>query len=186
MLSNHRTRREYDRAVTLAARPAPARSAGVSPAGPNRDGALVRLSGRRWTRRTAWIALVAGAVVALVGVLASIVTWNLHETDARRHARYDPVSATRVGNGEIMFVTHDGRVVRTREPTQHGEGNGLGPSVAVRYDPKDPQHVIVDANTIGRDITLGIVAIKLLVGGLVFAALGARRLRRRRAATDAR
>jgi hypothetical protein len=95
------------------------------------------------------------------------------------------LKATRVGNGEIMFVTHDGRVVRTREPTQHGEGNGLGPSVAVRYDPKDPQHVIVDANTIGRDITLGIVAIKLLVGGLVFAALGARRLRRR-AATDAR
>jgi hypothetical protein len=185
MLSNHRTRREYDRTVALAARPAPARSAAGSPAEPFPDGSLVRRSGRRWTRRTAWIALSAGAAVALLGVLASIVTWNLHETDARRHARYDPVSATRVGNGEIMFVTHDGRVVRTREPTQHGEGNGLGPSVAVRYDPKDPQHVIVDANTIGRDITLGIVAIKLLVGGLVFAALGARRLRRR-AATDAR
>jgi hypothetical protein len=185
MLSNHRTRREYDQAVALAARPVAARSAGVSPAEPFRDGGLVRLSGRRWTRRTAWIALAAGAVVALLGVLASIVTWNLHETDARRHARYDPVSATRVGNGEIMFVTQTGRVVRTREPTQHGEGNGLGPSVAVRYDPKDPQHVIVDANTIGRDITLGIVAIKLFVGGLVFAVLGARRLRRR-AATDAR
>jgi DnaJ-like protein/uncharacterized protein DUF3592 len=185
LLSNHRTRREYDHAVAVAARPVPARSGAEPAAGPNRDGALVRLSGQRWTRRTAWIALVAGTVVALLGVFASIVTWDLHETDARRHARYDPVSATRVGNGEIMFVTHDGRVVRTREPTQHGEGNGLGPTVAVRYDPNDPQHVIVDANTIGRDITLGIVAIKLLVGGLVFAVLGARRLRRR-AATDAR
>jgi hypothetical protein len=124
-------------------------------------------------------------VIAVLGVLASVVTWNLHESDARRHARFDPVSATRVANGEIMFVTHDGRVVRTREPTQHGEGNGLGPDVAVRYDPNDPQHVIVDANTIGRDITLGIVAIKLLVGGAVFAVLGARRLRRREL-TDAR
>jgi hypothetical protein len=180
VLSNHRTRREYDRTVEVAKRPVSGRGAGTAaPAtGPNRPGALVRLSGGRWTRRTAWVALVAGAVVAVLGMLASVVTWNLHQTDARRHARFEPVSATRVGNGEIMFVTHDGRVVRTREPTQHGEGNGLGPNVAVRYDPNDPRHVIVDANTIGRDITLGIVAIKLLVGGLVFVVLGARRLRR--------
>lgn len=180
MLSNHRTRREYDRNVAVAARPPGERLEGVRvAAGAYPDSAFVRLSGRRWTRRTAWIAFVAGVVCALLGVFASVVTWQLHQTDARRHARYDPVSATRVGNGEIMFVTRAGQVVRTREPTQHGEGNGLGPNVAVRYDPKDPQHVIVDANTIGRDITLAIVAIKLLVGGLVFAVLGARRLRRR-------
>jgi hypothetical protein len=186
MLSNHRTRREYDRNLATAARPASMRTtAGGSDTAANRGGAWDRLSSRRWTRRTAWIALVAGSLIALLGVLASVVTWNLHESDARRHARYEPVSARRVGNGEIMFVTKDGRVVRTQEPTQHGEGNGIGPAVAVRYDPNDPQHVIVDANTIGRDITLGIVAIKLLVGGLVFAVLGARRLRRR-AATGVR
>jgi hypothetical protein len=180
LLSNHRTRREYDRDIAVAARPTVAGAAAVIPSeASNREGARGLLSVRRWTRRTAWIALVAGSVVALLGVLASIVTWNLHESDARRHARYDPVTATRVGNDEIMFVTNDGKVVRTREPTQHGEGTGVGPTVAVRYDPNDPQHVIVDANTIGRDITLGIVAIKLLVGGLVFAVLGARRLRRR-------
>jgi len=185
VLSNHRTRREYDRSSAFVARPTPAHSADISPTGSNRDGGRLRLSGRRWTRRTAWIALVAGAVCSVLGVLASVVTWNLHETDARRHARYDPVSATRVGNGEIMFVTNDGRVVRTGEPTLHGEGNGLGRSVKVRYDPANPQHVIVDGNTIGRDITLAIVAIKLLVGGLVFVVLGARRLRTR-APTDAR
>jgi hypothetical protein len=185
VLSNHRTRREYDRNVAVASRPAAERISDVRASGSNRDGALGRLSGRGWTRRTAWIALVAGLACALLGVFASLVTWNLHESDARRHGRYDPVTATRVGNGEIMFVTNAGRVVRTREPTQHGEGNGVGPTVAVRYDPNDPQHVIVDANSIGRDITLGIVAIKLLVGGLVFAVLGARRLRRR-APTGAR
>jgi hypothetical protein len=177
VLSNHRTRREYDRAVAVGSRPAPAPVV-ATPAGVRTaDGALVRLPGRRWTRRTARIALVAGVACAFLGVFASIVTWNLHASDARRHARYVAVSATRVGNGDIMFVTADGRVVRTREPTQHGEGNGLGPSVAVRYDPNDPQHVIVDASTLGRDITLAIVAIKLLIGGLVFAVLGARRLR---------
>jgi hypothetical protein len=185
VLSNHRTRREYDRNVAVAARPPAERVSGVQVAGPNRDGALVRLSGRRWTRRTAWIALVAGVLCALLGVFASVVTWNLHQSDARRHARYDAVSATRVGHGEIMFVAADGKVVRTREPTQHGEGNGLGPSVAVRYDPRNPEHVIVDASTFGRDITLAIVAIKLLIGGLVFAVLGTRRLRRG-SLTDAR
>jgi hypothetical protein len=184
MLSNHRTRRQYDRNVAVATRPPAERISRVHAGGSNPDGALA-LWGRRWTQRTAWTALVAGVVCALLGVFASVVTWQLHESDARRHAQYDPVTATRVGNGEIMFVARDGQVVRTREPTQHGEGNGLGPSVAVRYDPKDPQRVIVDASTFGRDITLAIVAIKLLIGGLVFAVLGARRLRKG-AITDAR
>jgi len=179
VLSNHRTRREYDRAVTTRAASDAAESRVVTRTAPTRDSALVRISGRHWTRRTAWIALIAGTLCVVLGVLASIVTWNLHETDALRHARFDPVSATRVGNGEIMFVTHAGQVVRTREPTLHGEGNGLGPSVAVRYDPKNPQHVVVDESTLGRDITLGIVALKLLIGGFVFAVLGARRLRMR-------
>ena len=71
------------------------------------------------------------------------------------------------------------------EPQQHGEGNNLGPTVAVRYDPANPTHVVVDASTFGRDITLAVVALKLLVGGPVFVALGARRLRAR-APTGAR
>ena len=75
--------------------------------------------------------------------------------------------------------------MRTREPQQHGEGNNLGPTVAVRYDPANPAHVVVDASTFGRDITLAVVALKLLVGGPVFVALGARRLRAR-APTGAR
>ncbi len=97
------------------------------------------------------------------------------------------MTAARTGDGGISFVIGDGRVVRTREPQQHGEGSNLGPTVAVRYDPANPTHVIVDANTLGRDITFAIVALKLLVGGLVFAVLGARQLRRQaRAPTAAR
>jgi hypothetical protein len=76
-----------------------------------------------------------------------------------------------------MFVAANGQIIRTREPEQHGEGNAPGPTVNVRYDPADPAHVIVDASTLGRDITLAVVALKLIIGGIVFAVLGARRLR---------
>jgi hypothetical protein len=122
-------------------------------------------------------------LVTVLGLGAAILTWQLHQSDARRHARFQPVTANRVADNEIMFVAADGRIVRTKEPEQQGEGNGLGPTVRVRYDPADPAHVIVDSSTLGRDITLGIVALKLLVGGPVFVVLGARRLR---GATNAR
>ena len=178
VLSNHRTRREYDRGRL---------PAGIRPAGPVSDGVRSGAPASKplvkpWSPRRAWTSIVAGALVALLGVGAAAVTWQLHQTDARQHARYRPVSATRVDNGEIMFVAANGQVVRTREPQQHGEGNGLGPTVNVRYDPADPTHVIVDANTLGRDITLAVVALKLIIGGVVFVVLGRRRLRSTRAA----
>jgi curved DNA-binding protein CbpA len=179
VLSNHRTRREYDDSRG----PRTVSAARVSPAGApgayDRPVARVaKPAPKQWTRRRAWTALVAGAVVALVGFGAAALTWQLHQSDARRHARFFPVDATRVANGEIMFVARDGKVIRTREPQQHGEGNGLGPSVRVRYDPADPTHVIVDASTLGRDITLAVVALKFVIGGLVFVVLGTHRLRR--------
>jgi hypothetical protein len=178
VLANHRTRREYDQARV--ARPVVA-APGTAPS--TRNTAPVPSSPKRWTRRRALTAIVGGMLVTLLGLGAAILTWQLHQTDARRHARFQPVTATRVADNEITFVAADGRIVRTKEPEQHGEGNGLGPTVRVRYDPADPAHVIVDSNTLGRDITLGIVALKLLVGGPVFVVLGARRLRN---ATNAR
>jgi hypothetical protein len=48
----------------------------------------------------------------------------------------------------------------------------------VLYDPDDPRDVIADESHVARDITLWIVAIKLFVGGPVFAVLGRRTLRR--------
>ena len=93
------------------------------------------------------------------------------------------MTATRLDDvgGNIAFTTRDGRRIVTHEPQQHGDPTGIGSTVAVRYDPADPRHVVVDSSTFGRDITLAIVAIKLFIGGLVFAVLGARRLRRLRA-----
>jgi curved DNA-binding protein CbpA len=178
VLSNHRTRREFDR------------TRGASTPGvvamPDREGGRASTAtppearpSTRWTRRRAWTALLAGALVTVLGVGAALLTWQLHQSDARRHTRFRPVTAVRAGDGDITFATADGRFVRTREPQQHGEGNNAGPSVAVRYDPANPTHVVVDASTFGRDITLAIVALKLLIGGPVFMVLGARRLRAR-------
>jgi curved DNA-binding protein CbpA len=174
VLSNHRTRREYDHALRgdLDVRSA-ARATSSSAAR------------TRWTRRRAWTAIVAGALVTLLGAGAALLTWRLHDDDAQRRARFRPVTAARTGEGDITFVAADGRTVRTREPQQHGEGSAAGSTVGVRYDPSNPTYVIVDASTLGRDITFAIVALKLLIGGPVFVVLGARRLRAR-APTSAR
>ena len=178
VLSNHRTRRAYDQRAARGETGFPPGVPGAVAATPGNGVAPITAPrASRWTRRRAWTALVAGGLVALLGLGAAALTWHLHERDASRRAHFRPVTATRVGDGDITFVTAAGRSVTTREPQIHGEGTDLGPTVGVRYDPADPAHVVVDANTVGRDITLAIVALKLLIGGLVFVVLGARHLR---------
>jgi curved DNA-binding protein CbpA len=176
VLSNHRMRREYDHAPdgSSANRGGSAGlggRVGSVPAGAPRASAPTR-----WTRRRAWTAVVVGGLVALLGVGAALLTWHLHDRDAQLRARFRPVTAVRTGDGDITFVAADGQHVRTREPHLHGEGSDPGSTVAVRYDPANPAHVVIDANTFGRDITLAIVALKLMIGGPVFVVLGARRL----------
>jgi hypothetical protein len=131
---------------------------------------------KKWSRRRAWTVTIAGSVVALLGFGAAFLTWHLHERDAERRAAFVPVVAEKLPDGQIRVLTTEGEQVITEAPRQHGEANGTDPTMNVRYDPEDPAHVIVDKGTMGRDLTFGIVALKLLIGGVVFAALGARRL----------
>jgi DnaJ-like protein/uncharacterized protein DUF3592 len=171
VLSNRRTRRDYDgmRAGTAAAAVVPpAPKPAASPP-------------TRWTVRRAWVALIGGILITVLGVGASYLTWYLRDRDANERARFVSVTAQRVDNGQIAFDTRDGQHVVVAEPHQHGEGTKAGPTVDVRYDPANPRRVVLDASTFGRDITLAIVALKLLIGGPVFALLGARRVRRFRA-----
>jgi hypothetical protein len=171
VLSDRRTRRDYDRvraehtALPVVSHPSPRAAAPAT---------------KHWSRRRAWTVLVSGVVLTLLGVAVMALTISLRQHDAGQRSRFVPVAAQRMGNGEIQFETPDGRQVVVREPRLHGEGNAAGATVNVRYDPADPQHVVLDASTFGRDITLAIVAIKLLVGGPVFTVLGAGSLRRSR------
>jgi curved DNA-binding protein CbpA len=175
VLGDRRTRVEYDRvrAETLAP------VSRVRVATPGRPAKAVA---KPWSKRRAWAALTAGALVTLLGTGAVALTWSLHEHDARIRARFIPVTAARIesGNGTsiVSFRTRSGERIRTEEPQQHGDPSGLGPTVAIRYDPADPEHVITGASTAARDITFAIVALKLLIGGPVFMAFGYRRLRR--------
>jgi len=168
VLSDHRRRREYDRRRAAPTNAVRVPSAAQRAAKPTR---------RPWSRRRCWTSLIAGSVVFVLGFATAFITWHLHDADATRRAHDIPVVASRLNNGNIEFLTRAHRVVVTKEPEQKGEGTNAGPTVKVRYDPADPQHVIVDANTVGRDITLAIVALKLLVGGAAFAIVGYRRLR---------
>jgi hypothetical protein len=173
VLSDRRTRRDYDMVragvvpVATRTRPRPATTSASGTTKPT-----------RWNPRRSWFAFVGGLVCVVLGVLASILTIYLHDRDANERARFVPVLAQRIDNGQITFETKDAQGIVTKEPEVHGEGSGDGPTVKVRYDPANPTHVIVDSDTLGRDITFAIIALKLLIGGMVFAVIGARHLRR--------
>jgi hypothetical protein len=181
VLSDRRMRRDYDqtRAVAIDAVPASATRPVSRPA--SRPTAVSRRDRpSRWTRKRAWIAVVGGALVTLLGISVAALTWHLHDLDATQRAHFVPVTATRLDGGQITFDTRQGAHIVTKEPERHGEATGTGDTVGVRYDPANPRHVVVDGNTFGRDITLAIVALKLLIGGPVFVVLGTRWLLRHR------
>ena len=179
VLSDHRRRRDYDRVrgeadarLPASGRPIPVRRA-TSTAKPRRE----------WTRRKAQWAFYGGIVLTLLGLIAGVWTWQLHEDSAHQRAHYIPVVAHRLNDGAgIVFATRTGEEIKTSEPHQRGEGDGVGSTVKVRYDPANPQHVIVDAGTFGRDITLAIVALKFFIAGIILAVFGARALGRLNAA----
>jgi curved DNA-binding protein CbpA len=167
VLSDESARRRYDETRTTVVPP-------TQPAPPT--------ARRRkpWSRRTARTSLIVGSAVAVLGLVAGFFTVHWHDADASQRAKFIRVTATRLvdQSGDIVFTTREGQRVVTKEPSQFGEGSSDGGTVGVRYDPANPSHVIVDAGTFGRDITLAIVALKLFIGGMVFALLGFRRLRK--------
>jgi hypothetical protein len=181
VLSNRRTRRDYDLIRSGSAAGVQTTAPSVTPVRRPQWSANRNQVRKPWSRRKAWTSVIAGGVCAILGLAAGILTVALHDHDAQVRAHDIPVTAQRVGNGDITFTTRNGEIVQTKEPEQHGDPSALGPTVNVRYDPNDPHHVIVDANTLGRDITFAIVALKMLIGGLVFFVIGVRRLRKLRA-----
>jgi hypothetical protein len=181
VLSDRATRREYDRVRAEVRAAAP--STPQVPTAPH--GPTVRrvVAPKPWSPRRAIAVLVAGLVVTLLGVGATALTWSMHAHDARQRARFVEVTAARGASGLVSFLTVEGQRIRVPEPRRHGDPVGNGLTMAIRYDPADPEHVIVGESTAARDITFAIVALKLLVCGPVIVAFGALRLRRARLTT---
>jgi hypothetical protein len=138
---------------------------------------------RRWQlsiRGARW-AVGAGVALVIIGLLAAMWVMSLQRHDAALRA--DGVSATATvvsvgGERRLEFTTRAGDVVRAMESTKSGtEAPAVGSEVAIRYDRTDPTQVVVDASHTARDITLWIVAVKLVLGGALLVFFGARRLR---------
>ena len=145
--------------------------------------AVVRARPPRLTRRGARWAVIGGIAAIVFGVVASVLVMALQRHDAA--LRRDGVEATATvveaggGDRRLEFVGPDGELVRAPEPLKSGTGRPpLGSQVEIRYDPDDPTTVISSESQLARDLTLWIVAVKLLVGGFAFVVVGAHRLRR--------
>jgi curved DNA-binding protein CbpA len=173
VLGDRSLRREYDR-VRAELQPrsaAPRAPANVPPPRARTP--------KPWTRRRAITVIVSGVLVTLLGIGAAVLTWSMHEHDARQRARFILVTAGRSpANDYVSFVTRTGERIRVPEPRRHGDPIENGLTVKIRYDPSNPEHVIPDDNSTARDITFAIVSLKLLVGGPAFTVFGARKLRR--------
>jgi hypothetical protein len=118
----------------------------------------------------------------VLGLAATVLIILLQRHDADLRSRGTAASATVVQvNGErrLEFTTSTGEVVRAPEPLRTGTGDArVGERVSIRYDPERPAEVITTDDKLARDITLWIVAVKLLVVGAVFVVWGVHRLRR--------
>jgi DnaJ domain len=183
VLGDKRLRRAYDdvRSQTVFARPPVATTAAntaagpapVSPVAPAADPLQARRNARRW--------LAAGIGVLLAGIVVSVVIVRLQAHDrARRAGRVhaDAVIVPADGHSDVRFTTSAGTTIQVTEPRRVDPGSdAAGAQLSILYRPDRPQDVIVDESTTARDITLWIVALKLLVGGTVFLVVGARRLR---------
>jgi hypothetical protein len=134
------------------------------------------------TRRAARWAIGGGIAAFVLGCVAAVWVISLQRHDADLRARGIASTATVVevaGERRLEFTTRAGRTVRAAEQVKSGEEEpAVGARVAIHYDRSDPTSVVTDTSHTGRDITLWIVAVKLILGGIVLTVVGLRRLRR--------
>jgi hypothetical protein len=134
------------------------------------------------SRRGAHWAIGGGVACLALGIAATALIISLQRHDADLRNRGTPATATVVLDGSerrLEFETATGEVVRAAEPLRTGTGDApVGARVDIRYDPDRPTQVITTDDKLARDITLWIVAVKLLVVGAGFVAWGLHRLRR--------
>jgi hypothetical protein len=180
VLSDPEGRARYDESLAAsppppqAARPAPTVAPVVATAVPPKRPRLSR-KGARWCA-------VGGPALIVLGVVVGAFVFSLqrHDADLRAHGIATTAVVVPV-NGErrLEFETRDGTVVRATESVKSGEEQPrLGTKVPIHYDADDPSAIVTDDSHTGRNVTLWIVAVKLVLGGAVLLWFGLRRLRR--------
>ena len=127
--------------------------------------------------RARWL-LGAALALVLAGVCVGAAVVALQRSEARDRSQREPARAVVAdvdGGQVVVFTTVEGERIVAPAPQRQGEP--LGETAAVRYDPANPTDIVLAESTLGRDLTLWVVALKLLVGGIIFAIVAARRLR---------
>jgi hypothetical protein len=183
VLSDPDQRARYDASLVAPPAPAPAprpappvatRPAQPAPRKPHR----LSRKGARWC---AW----GGSALVVIGIVVGAFVFSLQRHDANLRAHGVATTAVVVpvngGTGErrLEFETRDGKVVRAQESVKTGEEQpAIGSRVKIHYDPNDPSTIVTDESHTGRNVTLWIVSVKLVIGGVVLVGFGLRRLHR--------
>jgi hypothetical protein len=183
VLSDADQRARYDRALLAPPAPSaprPPRPAPepVAPA----PAAVATLPPSRLSRKGARRCVGGGAALIVLGLVVGAFVFSLQRHDDDLRANGIAITAVVVPvNGErrLEFETRDGTVVRARESVKTGEEQPrLGTEVRIHYDADDPTTIVTDISHTGRNVTLWIVAVKLVLGGAVLVWFGLRRLSR--------
>jgi hypothetical protein len=113
-------------------------------------------------------------------VAGLIITLQRHDAELRSRGRPATATVVLVGSDRrLQFRTSSGQVVNAPEPLRTGTGAApVGAHVRIRYDPQHPSQVITTEDKLARDVTLWIIAVKLLLVGAFFVGFGIHRLRR--------
>jgi hypothetical protein len=182
VLSDPAERARYDESMRAAPQPLPSATPPPSPAAAPPVAAPAPPKRPRLSRKGARWCVVGGPALIVLGLVASAFVFSLqqHDADLRAHGIATTAVVVPV-NGErrLEFETRDGTVVRAVESVKSGEEQpALGTRVHIHYDRNDPTAIVTDESHTGRNITLWIVTVKLIVGGAVLLGFGVRRLRR--------
>jgi hypothetical protein len=174
VLADHDARARYDAGRLVAAAGIPGNAPKVAPVAVTTRFQLTRKSAR-------WL-VGSGIAMIVFGIAAAVWVVSLQRADANLRARGVPTTAVVVdvhGQRSLEFTTRAGTVVRAQESQKTGEVAPLvGTRVRIHYDRRDPTTIVTDQSHTGRDVTLWIVAVKLVVGGGMLIWFGRRRLRR--------
>jgi DnaJ domain len=175
VLGDERLRRNYDQVRIEVAPRAPVMAVNAAPARTTvrtQPPEVARRNARRW--------LAGGVAVTILGLIAAALVVHLKLDEQSKRAgrvKTDAVVVARGQQRDVRFTTTAGEVVQVPEPTRVNPGTQRdGQTVAILYRRDRPTDVIISESTVARDITLWIVAAKLLVGGIVFLVVGSRRL----------